>query len=471
MRIEAARQRCEGPSLRAPLATRARNFLSGFRRSEQGDVAIMFGLLAVTMMMFVGGAVDFSRWLTARTATLHAVDAAVLAGARALQTGSSESEAVRIAQEYYDQNVVHRGGNDDTIKFKVTRDGLAIQAEGNASIKTPFLSFAGIDELPLMSISGAEYAEAVLAVGGNGGSDLEVSLMLDITGSMAGSKIADLKDAAKDLIDIIVWDDQSEFTARVALVPFSESIRVDDNWAAEVATNGPQKITFYDRRGNKYTWKVDPKCFTERTGSEKFTDANPVGQDKLGRFYDSNASCLPTSGEVIPLTSDKETLKSKIDGYQASGNTAGHLGTAWAWYMLSPNWAQRVPPTSRPASYSLLAELNEKGRPKLRKIAVLMTDGEYNTEYCEGVTTSKINCNSPNGDSTYQARQLCANMKAAGITVYTVGFQLPNSGQSRETLRQCATDPTMFYTAESGEQLRQSFRDIALKISDLYLTK
>ena len=35
--------------------------------------------------------------------------------------------------------------------------------------------------------------------------------------------------------------------------------------------------------------------------------------------------------------------------------------------------------------YSDLTVLNAKGMPKLRKIAVLMTDGDYNINYCKGV--------------------------------------------------------------------------------------
>jgi len=85
------------------------------------------------------------------------------------------------------------------------------------------------------------------------------------------------------------------------------------------------------------------------------------------------------------------------------------------------------------------------------------------------VSDSVINCNAPNGNSTQQARALCQNMKATGITVYTVGFQLPANGQSVDTLRQCASDPDKFFSAENGDQLKQAFREIALRISALYL--
>ncbi|MCB1519571.1 MAG: TadE/TadG family protein [Hyphomicrobiaceae bacterium] len=454
-------------------SARSIELLKKLRRDESGDIAIMFGMLAVTMMMFVGSAVDLSRWLSARTTTLTAVDAAVLAGAKALQTGATESNAVAAAEEYYQLNTTSRTAVEDTIAFKTARNGTALQATGSASINTPFLSFAGIDRLPLVKLSNAEFAEAVVAVGGNSETSLEVSMMLDVTGSMGGSKIADLKEAAKDLIDIVVWENQSEFSSRVALVPFSEAVRLPDTLFDSVKQSStPSKYKFKDWWGDNRTWKFGDNCVTERTGSNKFTDAAPTSSsDKVGIFYDSNGSCTPSSAKVVPLSSDKEYLKAQIDAYQASGNTAGHLGTAWAWYTLSPNWASVLPDGSKPESYSKLTELNTKGKAKLRKIAVLMTDGVYNTEYCKNVTTNYINCNSPNGDSAYQAAQLCTAMKAKGISVYTVGFALGNNTSVINLLRNCATDPTQAYTAESGEQLRQAFRDIALKISDLYLSK
>ena len=50
-------------------------------------------------------------------------------------------------------------------------------------------------------------------------------MMLDITGSMDGSKIRDLKDAAKDLIDIVLIQETRK--SRIALVPFSEPINIE----------------------------------------------------------------------------------------------------------------------------------------------------------------------------------------------------------------------------------------------------
>ena len=161
---------------------------------------------------------------------------------------------------------------------------------------------------------------------------------------------------------------------------------------------------------------------------------------------------------ITPLTSDKLALESAINGMPTSGYTAGHLGTAWSWYLLSPKWNSVWPSASKPKAYNLLTELNENGQPKLRKIAILMTDGEYNEEHS-------------GDDSTTQARAICVEMKKKGLTLYTVGFAISAGGEAATTLAQCATSPEHYYSAGDGDALRAAFRDIALKISTLRISE
>ena len=437
------------------LANRCRPVVARWLGDKRGGIGLMFGLTLATMLLFVAAALDISRWSSARATSKSAIDAAVLAGARSLQVENDNIKgAIAAASRYYKENTKNVQVVHDTITFRTADNNMAMEAIGQSFVQTPFLNLINIPRLPLHSNVEGVISEAVVASGGRGQGDVELSIMLDITGSMSGQKLRDLKAAATDLIDIVLLNENGK--SRIALVPFSEAINVDSNWAAEVVSNGPQWIDIGKRRKKK-RYHLDPHCATERTGPDAFTDAAPNGQNKLGKFYSSDGECMPKSGSVIPLSQDKDMLKDAIDRYQASGNTAGHLGTAWAWYMLSPNWAQRVPPTSRPGPY---------GQQGLRKVAILMTDGEYNQQYKDGVADT-----SPNGTSTQQARALCTNMKAAGITVYTVGFQLPQNGESVTTLEQCATDPGHFYNAGNGDALQQAFRDIALQISTLYLTQ
>lgn len=219
---------------------------------------------------------------------------------------------------------------------------------------------------------------------------------------------------------------------------------------------------------------------TERTGTYAYTDDSP-STAKVGLNYPSTNNPCP-SAQLIPLTSDKTKLTSAIDTYVAAGSTAGQTGLAWGWYTLSPKWSSVFTGSSTPASYSKLTELGPKGQPLLKKIAVLMTDGDFNTAYCNGViskdagpgsgsNSDHINCNATNGDSPSQALKLCTAMKNAGITVYTVGFDVSGQTVAQSLLKQCATDSTKVYVADDGDQLRSAFRDIALKLSSLFISK
>ena len=189
---------------------------------------------------------------------------------------------------------------------------------------------------------------------------------------------------------------------------------------------------------------------------------------------------LRPSNTIVPLTNNKTLLKDQIDLLQAAGSTAGHLGVAWGWYLLSPYWGSLWPAASQPASYSDLALLDARGLPLLRKIVVLMTDGEFNTAYCNGVisgnsasgsgsTSDHIACDATNGTSFQQAESLCTNMKASGILVYTIGFTLA-SQSAWDLMTNCATYASHAYLASTGDELRQVFREIATRIASLRLT-
>lgn len=450
-------------------------------KNKQGSVTILFGFAIMILMMTTGGAIDYARWLHARTLTKTSIDAAVLAGARILQISSlNEAEAIQAAKNYYEENTSKRLDLAvDTIEFQVSEQGTAVTASGEATLNTLVLKLIGVDQLPLLKLSGAEFAKAVLAVGANAEQNLEISLMLDVTGSMDGQKLDDMKAAAKDLIDIVVWEGNAGFTSRVALVPFAEAVMLPDAMFSDVWKGGPEVINYPLASGFPINWQRAGRCISERTGPHALTDNQPQGNPhRFMGAYRWDGACRPQN-EVVPLTSDKQYLKATIDGFSATGGTAGHIGTAWSWYMLSPKWKNTLPASSEPAAYSMLSQTNSKGKPLLRKIAVMMTDGEYNAEYCDnGLRAARedkenftADCEAANGLAAEQARTLCSNMKAKGITVYTVGFQLAEGGEAEETLSQCATSPDHAYDADNGQQLRQSFRDIALKISELYLNK
>lgn len=510
--------RTEGIGWLAAMRSSVEAKLISYRRDEGGAVAIIFALSLFIVLGLVGGAVDFGRAMTVRDQMQNAADASVLAAARVWQTENNLVLAEQKGMQYFESNKPH-GVSASISSFMSDPVRNSIVIEATASIPAPFLTGATAimqgPNAPFEFMQVNARAEALLAVGGNAETNLEISMMLDVTGSMAGDKIDDLKAAAKDLIDIVVWSDQSEYTSKVALVPFANAVNLGNTTLVNntcgalktgscTSSSSPCTLSilsgiptvlqwlwgrpaayfrFNVSGGGTATWRPSSYCVTERIGADRYTDAAPnTDARKLGPLYfssssseSSRCSMVNTSdleiNAVMPLSNDKTELKSRIDKMQLAGATAGQLGTAWAWYMLSPNWGYLWPAANRPVAYHT---------EKTNKIAILMTDGEYNTAHCNGVLSanssangnSRISCNANNAIADTQADQLCSAMKnGTGITVYVVGFALGGNNTAINTLRNCASDETKFYNAEDGEALRLAFRDIALQIAKLRLSQ
>ncbi|MDP2259164.1 MAG: ubiquitin-activating E1 FCCH domain-containing protein [Caulobacter sp.] len=212
-------------------------------------------------------------------------------------------------------------------------------------------------------------------------------------------------------------------------------------------------------------------CATERTGAYAYTDTAP-GIAPVGANYPSSGNACPTA-MIMPLSTNRTALKAQIDTYAAAGSTAGQIGVEWGWYMVSPNFASLWPVASQPAAYS---------KPDLLKAVVIMTDGEFNSPYCQGViarnagsgsgsTSDKINCDATNGQGAAQALRTCTAMKNAGVVVYTVGLGMAAGGEAETLLKNCATSSAHLYLPSSGGALKDAFSAIGRDIMKLRLSK
>jgi Flp pilus assembly protein TadG len=516
-----------------------------FSRDKRGGIAIIFGIALPILAVGVGIAVDSARWFHAKRVTSSALDAAVLAGARTLQINpNDETAALDVARQYYNGNIAGRVSLiNSTVDFNVTNGGRIVAATGSADIKAFFLRVAGISELNVVGNAGASLPRASIRVGGRGGSNIEVALALDITGSMcndgfgpcvSSTKLDGLKAAAKDLVEIVVSATQSPYTSRVALAPFSTRVRVAPDgqggsimpaltglpttwsgWYRECLaghyTNGGGSETggtwvcTQEQTTEKTNWKIMP-CVTDRAwnvgdvydytddlpaagrwlnahGGNRYTISQDSGDTPLvagtgasaadastNWNYDPNGTCADVNqgNEIMPLTSSKSELRNRIDDLEAFGATGGAVGTAWAWYLLSPNWSSIWTGSSTPGAYSDLTQLQTNGSPVLRKVVVIMSDGVYNT--MRGWKDQDQQMVSDH------AKQLCTNMKAQGIEIFTVALNLNelSAGErviAEDTLRSCGTDVHHFYDTLTVDEMRAAFRDIALQLSALALTE
>jgi Flp pilus assembly protein TadG len=498
-----------------------------FLKNDSGNIAISFGILFIPISMAFGAAVDLARQLDAKQSLTAAMDAAVLAGTQFLYENKGDlAGAQKVAADYF--NTIIPAGKFETldIKFKLNSRKNGIAAYGNAAIPTTMLKALGFERLDVLTdnVSEASSAEAEAPE-----TELEVSVMLDVTSSMcddgigpctSGSKLSALKESADTLVDTLIPDKKSDRNARVALIPFSTRVRVgpngggaaimndltnlNDTWSGSYKActsssgSGGAETAGNWTCGNYETqvmnnWKIMP-CVTDRyfnsTWNFETTDHAPgpgfwlnahdgtrmiLGPDSSTSIastgtgspsdpathwnYNSEGGCSDVSekNEIVPLTDDKDLLKARISTLDAYGATGGALGTAFSWYMISPEWASIWKGKSKPKDYDLITKAGKGGGKKLRKIAILMTDGSYNT--MRGWKDSDIK---PISDA---ALELCTNMKAKGIEVFTVGFELASLSASEQpiaeaTLNGCASSAAHHFNSENPAALKLAFKTI-----------
>lgn len=253
--------------------------------------------------------------------------------------------------------------------------------------------------------------------------------------------------------------------------PASAGTTAGTGGTAYCTTYGCQYYRFTNASNGTNIWQVSGSCVSERTGSERYTDASP-STAYVGLNYPASSSSGCSSAQIMPLTSNKSSLTSRISTLSVANSTAGEIGAAWGWYMVSPNWSSVFTGTSAPAAY---------GAPATAKIVVFMTDGAFNTAYCNGVISNdsggyvadnqRINCNGTNGDPSSSAQSICTAMKHAGVIVYTIGFDMDSEPQSsRDLLNDCATDSSHAYLASTGTDLHTAFTAISTSISQLRIS-
>lgn len=416
--------------LRKPLLRQCRKFIA----DTAGGVSISLAATLLPLAVIVGGAVDYSRAMSVKTGLVFALDAAALAGANKLvREGGTITQVEKVVEDTFDIGVVIAENYGATLRsLDVTQDAQVgeVRVDATIGIKTTFMQLVGLDNIDISSKSVARLSDK----------DIELTMALDLTGSMSGSKIMDLKLAAKDLVDILLPTTgvKHKNKVRVGLVPYSQGVNAGPY--ANTATDG-----------------ASSSCATERRGDQHFTDASylvmPIG--------DGSKGC--PSSQIFPLSESNSDLKTRINAFQTTGYTAGHTGIGWAWYMLSPEWSNLWPSSAKPAVYDT---------KETAKIAILMTDGQFNTAYDYKAWKGKYveNKGYAQSESEYRARKLCDNMKLKGIQIYTVAFQL-SSSSAKNLMQYCASGSKRFYDASSGFELRESFRSIADEISQLRISE
>ncbi len=431
--------------MRSPVTTTAnsRRLAGKFVKNEKGNIAILFALFLVPMLVAVGLAIDGLRALNAATTTANALDSAALAAARAMADGNlSDDDVTDVANDYFEANIRGDGkvsySSHDALEVTINRETGEVTTAINTHVPTTLGQVAHIDKLSMR-----REATALAGIG-----EIEVGLMLDVTGSMnEDGKLDALKRATEVLVNKVIPEGRYADRVRIALAPYSTQVNMGD-YANRVR----------DRDS-------EAKCVVEREDGFLNTDAAPGGRnhfhvlteeqkDKFAKVRKMPPAC--PDAKILPLTSKKKKLIKTVNGYEAAGWTAGHLGIQWAWNLISENWGGVWDGASRPKDY---------GTKDLIKAVVLMTDGEFNSAF-----TGTIAHEAMKRESFGHAKDLCRNMEDKGIVIFSVAFDLDDPDAER-VLEECASDEGIFLRAENEKELREAYLKIAIKLTQLRLSK
>lgn len=454
-----------------------------FKRNEAGNVAMIAALTIIPIVAIAGFAVDFQVTTTQKARVQQAVDSAVLAATKSQQDGKDQAYTTKEANDYF-AGILNQSNNSGLTCTPITlvyiEDTEEMEGTVSCSQKTTLSQVAGFQKLDFKVSSAATY----------GIGKLEIAFVFDVSGSMGSySRMDNLKVAAREAVDTLLplegYSGDPE-DVRLAMVSYDTMVNAGPYFKAVTNVDPERTYTYYGYiyeqttcrryRNNgscrewNYDWEgpyyrsytINSTCVWEREGSQRYTDAGPghnqwltpvtatfdAYNDRWTTDNGTNPWC--NTNTPVPLTYNRTKLLDFIDDMTPRSNTAGHIGQAWGWYLVSPEWNNVWPAGSKALPYD---------EPDATKVVIMMSDGEYN----------QVRPGSGNPNSPTQARAVCDQMKAKEVVIYTVGFNAPTNGQA--VLDYCATNPAFAYRPTNGQELTEAYKSIARSISDLRISR
>ncbi|MEA2992174.1 MAG: hypothetical protein QOD40_1094 [Alphaproteobacteria bacterium] len=198
-------------------------------------------------------------------------------------------------------------------------------------------------------------------------------------------------------------------------------------------------------------------CVTDR-GTSAAPSANPdydrvvtapVTNNPASQFpAEQNSYCSPA---IVGLNYNWITMKSQVDNLYPLGATNQPIGLVWGWQSLVGGGPLTSPPKDSNFRYT--------------EVIILLSDGLNTLNRWNGNgSTTNTSVDNRMYDST--GAGTCANIKAAGITVYTI--QVNTDGDPTSTLlRNCASDAAKFSMLTSATQIMTTFNQIGTALTSL----
>jgi Flp pilus assembly protein TadG len=439
---------------------------------EGGNFAMIFALTLVPVVSAVGVGVDYSRAGQAHSQLQAAADATALA-VSSNAPSQSASQLQSSAQNFF--SGVFNNTNVTGLAVNATYSnsgGSQVTVTASAQLKTMFMKIAGLSSMNISTSSTTAW----------GTGRLRVALVLDNTGSMNDyGKITALKTATNNMLTQFKNAAVNNGDVYVSIIPFVKDVAVDPinynqswiDWTDWDANNGTcSNGGSGNGNGNGWAWGLGGGGSTQASCNGTWTPANhntwngcitDRGNSNApsGNNYDTNvvapangnpASQFPAENygacpaKVMGLNYNWSTMTTAVNNMVANGNTNQAVGLAWGWLSLVGGGPFTVPPMDPNYQYT--------------QVIILLTDGLNTQDRWYSNQTSIDN----------RQQMTCNNIKAAGITLYTI--QVNTDGDPTSTLLQnCASTSSQFFLLTSANQIVTTFSQIGTKLSQLRIAK
>lgn len=452
--------------------------------NESGHAAAIFSACLLPLIAIFGSIIDLDRQASHQESLQNAVDIVAVSTARyALETHADDGELSNIARDSLSEQIeAYPRLRLDRVDFQ--RDGQTISVNVDGAMRTGVMRMVGRDALRLESEASAEFGKPVAA---------EIALVLDTSYSMRGARLTAVQDAAADMVDTLI--DANPDTLKVSVVPFATYVNVGTHnhgqpWLQIEAdqsgetSNCAINPSWYERNCDReryacerdgeqricFRWncrsaalKNAPKtcqattwqaqwhgCVKSRRKPYNLQDTNYADQPIVGIVTRSADQC-PT--EIQPLTNDPDLLKRTISALKPDQETYIASGLIWGLRTLS-----NAAPFSQATPYA--DPLSRRGR----KALVLMSDGANTRSPNAAGYHSESNRNVANKFT----RKVCDEIKAQGIEIYTIAYELEDS-KTKQLLQECASHLTYYFDASDAEALNRAFKTVSAYFSNVSL--
>jgi Flp pilus assembly protein TadG len=256
--------------------------LKKFLRDEAGGIMPIFAISLVPIIGLVGASVDLAGVTRAHNKLQVAVDTTALALNHNLHLPSVQANIQTKAAGYFaTQAEGLEEPHLDPVDFSVADGRVDVSATAKY---TPQL-------LTALGLGPYEISARARTVVGN--ESIEVALVLDNSGSMAGSKIDDLETAAEGLVNTLFDSVTERVKVKIAVVPFSGAVNVGAanataDWMDKNALSPVHSENFVSPKNRfdlfatmKTSWKG---CVEVRPGVHMTTDSEPTATTPSSLF-------------------------------------------------------------------------------------------------------------------------------------------------------------------------------------------